>query len=109
MRRTKRIDAVIQVDKNNNKIYIIFNITTPGIYRTNAYDTTYHIAMFVEQSDNYDNKILEILSLCRDSGVYGIYLDCDRKFSNTILETIKKFNKCNKIYIQYSSRFIALN
>jgi len=107
MRRTKRIDAVIQVDKD--KIHIKFDIITPDIYGTNIYAGTYYIIMFVEQSDNYDNKILEILSLCRDSGVYGIYLDCDCKLSNTILETIKKFNKCNKIYIQYSSRFIALN
>ena len=107
MRRTKRFDAVIQVDKN--KIHIKFDIITPDIYGMNVYVGTYYMIMFVEQSDNYDNKILEILSMCRDFGVYEIYLDCNRKFSNTILGTIKKFNKCNKMYIQYSSRFVALN
>lgn len=105
--RNKRIDAIIQVEKS--KIHIKFEVSRPGIYGTRVYDSTHYMTMFIEQSDNYDNKILELLSLCREFDVNETYLDCNCKFSNTILETIKKFSQCNKVYMQYSPRFVMLN
>jgi len=112
MRRTKRIDAVIHVDmlgRKHNKIFISFEISKLSKNGFRMYDRDIFITMLADKSEMLDNRLLDIFSLCRDFGVYEIYLDSDHKISETINETIDKFKKYNAIYMQFSPRFMALN
>lgn len=110
--KNKRIDAVIRVDlldRKNNKIFITFEISRLDRYGFRIFDRDIFITMFADKSEKLDNRLLDILSLCKDFGVCEIYLDCNHKISNTILETIKKFKKISNIYMQYSSKFVVFN
>lgn len=111
-RRNKRIDAVIHVDlldRKYNKIFITFEISKLSEYGVRMFDRDIFITVFADKSEKLDNRLLDILSMCRDFGVCEIYLDCNHKISNTILETVKKFKKISNIYMQYSSKFVAYN